>query len=69
VLDEAGILVDITPIDESTPGDGLRFLRHIGKDEEFDVLKVPFSQCFYPFMSFDEWRDIQSVVREEETEF
>jgi hypothetical protein len=69
VVDEAGVLVDITPIDESTPREGLRFLRHIGTDEEFDLLKGPFSQCFYPFMSFDEWRDSQSAMREGETDF
>jgi hypothetical protein len=69
VVEEAGALVDITPIDESTPREGLQFLEHIGTDEGFDELKITFSQCFYPFMSFDEWRDSQAAIREEETDF
>jgi hypothetical protein len=68
VIDDAGLLVDITPIDESTPREGLRFLRHIGTEEEFNALKVPFSQFFYPFMSFEEWRESQLMIKEEETD-
>ena len=69
VVDELGVLVDITPIDENTPREGLQFLRHRGTEDEFNVLKVPFSQCFYPFMSFDEWRDSQTAIQEEEPDF
>lgn len=69
VADELGVLVDITPIDENTPRDGLQFLRHLGTEDEFNVLKVPFSQCFYPFMSFDDWRDSQTAIQEEEADF
>jgi hypothetical protein len=53
------ILVDITPIDENTSREGLRFLRHHGTEEEFNVIKIPCSQVYYPFMSFDEWRETQ----------
>ena len=69
VVDEAGVLVDITPIDENTPREGLRFLRHVGTEEEFNVLKEPFSQFFYPFMSVEEWRESQQPVQEEEEDF
>ena len=69
VVDEAGVLVDITPIDENTPREGLRFLRHRGSAEEFNAMKVPFSQFFYPFMSFGEWRESMSPVRDEEVDF
>jgi hypothetical protein len=61
--------VDITPIDENTPREGLRFLRHVGTEEEFNVLKLPFSQFFYPFMSVEEWPESQLQVQEEEADF
>lgn len=69
VVDETGVLVDITPIDENTPRDGLRFRRHVGTEEEFNVLKAPFSQFVYPFMSFEEWRESQLPIQEEEADF
>jgi hypothetical protein len=69
VVDEADALVDITPIDESTPREGLRFLQHDGSEEEFNAMKVPFSQIFYPFMSFEEWSESQMPIQEEITDF
>ncbi len=69
VVDEAGALVDITPIDENTPRQALRFLRHQGSEEEFAAMKVTCSQVFYPFMSFEEWRDSQQSMREEYNDF
>jgi hypothetical protein len=66
VVDEAEGLLDITPIDENTPREGLRFLQHVGTAEEFGALKVSFSQVFYPFMSFDEWRETQLPIEEKE---
>jgi hypothetical protein len=69
VMDEAGVLTDITPIDENTSRDGLRFLRHCGSVEEFNVMKGPCSQLFYPFMNFEEWRDCQMPIPGEETDF
>jgi hypothetical protein len=69
VTDEAGVLLDITPIYENTPRDGLRFLLHVGTEDEFDVLKVPFAQFLDPFISFEEWRESQLPIQEEETDF
>lgn len=69
VVDEAGTLVDITPIDENTPREGLRFLRHLGSEEEFSALKVRFSQFFYPFISREDWLESQLPIREQETDF
>ena len=66
VVDEAGALVDITPIDENTPREGLRFLRHLGSAEEFCAMKVPCAQIYYPFISFEEWRESQLPIEEEE---
>jgi hypothetical protein len=43
VCSEAGKLIDITPIDENTPREGLRFRRHSGTEEEFDAMKMPCS--------------------------
>jgi hypothetical protein len=50
VVEDAGVLVDITPIDENTQREGLWFLLHDGSEKEFNAMKVPFSQLFYPFM-------------------
>jgi len=69
VVDESGVLVDITPIDENTPRDGLKFLLHLGSAEEFEAMKGPFSQFFYPFISFEEWRASQLPMQEEESDF
>jgi hypothetical protein len=69
MLEEAGTLVDITPIDENTPREGLRFLRHPGSEEEFSAMKLPLSQFFYPFISFEEWPESQLPMQEEETGF
>lgn len=69
VADEAGVLVDITPIDENTSREGLRFLRHVETEDEFDVLKVPYSQLYYPSMTVEEWRDSQLPMQEEEPDF
>ena len=69
VVDAAGVLVDITPIDGNTPREGLRFLRHHGSAEEFNAMKGPFSQFFYPFIKFEEWRESQLPIHEEETDF
>lgn len=64
-VEDARVLVDITPIDENTPREGLRFLLHGGSEEEFDAMKMPFSQLFYPFMSFEESSDGQMPIQEE----
>lgn len=69
VVDEYGTLVDITPIDENTPREGLRFLRHLGSAEEFEAMKAPFSQFFYPFISFEEWRESQMSIQEDDADF
>jgi hypothetical protein len=68
VLDENGRLVDITPIDQNTPRDGLLFLQHVGSEEEFLVMKVPCSQVLYPPIAFDEWRESQLVMLPEPTD-
>jgi hypothetical protein len=57
LFDEADALVDITPIDENTPRERLRFLWHDGCEEEFDAMGVRPSQFLYPVMSFEEWRE------------
>ena len=69
MVDESGHLVDITPIDENTPREGLRFLRHTGSAEEFNTMKVPLSQFFYPSISFEEWRESPLPMQDEETDF
>jgi hypothetical protein len=69
VVDEAGALVDITPIDENSPRQGLRFLQHQGTEEEFTAMKVPCSHVFYPFMGFEEWRESQPQIWKEDNDF
>jgi hypothetical protein len=48
VIEENGALVDITPIDENTPREGLWFLRHSGSEEAFAAIIKRCSQVFYP---------------------
>lgn len=66
VVEERGELVDITPIDSYTRRDDLLFLTHLGSDEEFEAMKIPFSEYLYPPMTMDEWRAGQLVVESEE---
>jgi hypothetical protein len=65
VVDENGQLVDITPLDPNTPREGLVFLKHLGTEEDFSVMKTPCSQVLYPPFTRDEWRDSQLPGLEE----
>jgi hypothetical protein len=69
VIEEGGTLVDITPIDQNTPREGLRFLPHLGTEEEFIAMKTSCSQVLYPPISFEEWRESQLAMHNEEVEF
>ena len=68
VVEENGSLVDITPIDQNTPCDGLLFLQHVGTEEEFLVMRIPCSQVLYPPIAVDEWRESQLAMLPEPTE-
>ena len=68
VLDESGDLVDITPIDQNTPRDGLLFLRHLEKEEDFSAMKISCSEVLYPPISFEEWQVSQLAALEEATD-
>lgn len=59
VVDENAQLVDITPLDPNTTREGLVFLRHLGKEEDFLVMKTRCSTVLYPPFSYDEWHDSQ----------
>ena len=48
VVDDNGILYDITPIDPNTSP--LMFLKHIGTVEAFDAMQPQFSSATYPFL-------------------
>jgi hypothetical protein len=69
VIDDDGALVDITPLDENTPREALRFLRHLGTEEKFAIMRVPCSHVLYPPISFEEWRESQLPIQEEEADF
>jgi hypothetical protein len=64
-VDEDGQLVDITPLDRNTPREGLVFLKHLGAEEDFSVMKTPCSRVLYPPFTYDEWHDSQLPVVEE----
>ena len=67
VLDENGQLVDITPIDQNAPRDGLLFLKHLGTEEDFSAMKISCSQVFYPPVTFNEWQESQVAALGEAT--
>ena len=48
IVDDNGILYDITPIDSNTPP--LIFLKHIGSREAFDAMQPTWSSSVYPFI-------------------
>lgn len=64
VIEEDGALYDIT-LREDVACEYIPFLRHVGIDEEFMVLKEHHSQFTYPPISYDEWREAQSIQTEE----
>jgi len=64
VVDE---LVDITPLDPNTPREGLVFLKHLGKEEDFSAMKMTCSVVLYPPATFDEWRENQAAALGEAT--
>ena len=49
VIEEAGVLYDITPIDANTPSP--KFLRHEGTAEIFDAMQPEWSWTIYPFIT------------------
>ena len=49
ILEEAGILYDITPIDPNTPSP--MFLRHEGSADIFDAMQPEWSWTIYPFIT------------------
>lgn len=53
VVDEAGQLFDITPIDRNTPRDTLLFIRHPGTEAEFNGMKIVCSQVLHPPLQWD----------------
>jgi len=57
VLDDSGSLVDITPIDRSTPRDALLFLEHLGAEDDFLRMRIACSQVLYPPITVDEWQE------------
>lgn len=59
VIEENGQLIDITPIDKNTPRDGLLFLRHVGKEDEFEQMKTVCAEVLYPPVTMDEWQGYQ----------
>jgi hypothetical protein len=65
IVDENGQLVDITPLDPNTRREGLVFLKHLGTEEDFSVMKTPCSRVLYPPFTYDEWHDSQLPVVEE----
>jgi hypothetical protein len=69
VVDEAGVLVDITPIGENTSRQALRFLRHGGTEDAFTAMKLSCSQVFYPFLTYEEWQESQMLRQEEDSDF
>lgn len=48
IVDDNGILYDITPIAPNTPP--LMFLKHIGSTEAFDAMQPTWSSATYPFV-------------------
>jgi hypothetical protein len=48
IIEEPEGLVDITPLDSNTLGNGLLFIRHTGNEDEFNAMKIPCSQVLYP---------------------
>jgi hypothetical protein len=61
VIEEDGEMYDITPLDPNTPRAGLVFLRHIGTDEEFDILKMHWSDvAAYPFFTYADLQNLHT---------
>jgi len=48
VVEEDGLLYDITPIDPNTPRP--KFLRHVGDKESFDAMQLTWSWTTYPII-------------------
>jgi hypothetical protein len=69
VVEEKGELVDITPIDRSTPRETLLFLMHSGTEPEFEAMKTGCSAVVYPPFTWEEWRECQTSAEiDEETD-
>jgi len=61
VVECQGELVDITPIDQNTPREALRFLQHLGTEEKFFNITKNHSQFDYPPWTWEEWRKSQAL--------
>ena len=60
ILDENGLLIDIAPLDPNTPRDGLLFLKHLGMEEDFSVMKTAHTQVIYPPVT--EWQGQNGAI-------
>ena len=49
VVEEGGVLYDITPIDSNTPTP--KFLKHLGETEAFDAMQPVWSSVIYPIIT------------------
>lgn len=59
VIEENGLLVDITPIDSNTPREILRFLTHTESETDFDSIRAGHAEMLYPPVTFSEWCEYQ----------
>jgi len=60
VIETAGKLQDITPIDEQTPREKLLFIEYKGNEADFLGVKDVCSRVDYPPLTMDEWRQAQT---------
>lgn len=68
VVEENGKLLDITPIDPNTPRETLVFLRHLGTEEEFNLMKTDCAAIVYPPPTWEDFHAIQNSSESDEAE-
>ena len=65
VVEENDQLFDITPLDPNTPREGLVFLRHLGSEDDFSVIKISCAYVLYPPLRYEEWHESHLPVQED----
>jgi hypothetical protein len=59
MVEEDGVLIDITPIDSNVPRRCLRFLTHKGSETDFECMRTQYAEVLYPPIAFSEWQASQ----------
>jgi hypothetical protein len=67
VVGENDQLFDITSLDPNTPREGLVFLRHLAREEDFSAMKTPCATVLCPPFNYDEWHESQLPVQADAT--